>query len=215
MNIADINKLAGAQGVRVSGKAERVVYTFEYTFPYRQTHTHLSGITLIYPKKSSSKEQQQSCLVRLKYAASYERRDKYDRWASFYMDSVPEAFGLIYVFLMYPDRIRYELVKGKEKRNLTEKEFASLGKKGYGEMSPVLPSLMNSLFKLLVALLELVLAPIEAVFKNGNYMRINNRRKWEYIAVPGEKEYTLIRRYCGGTHKRQTRKEPWMQLEDL
>ena len=127
MNIADINKLAGAQGVRVSGKAERVVYTFEYTFPYRQTHTHLSGITLIYPKKSSSKEQQ-SCLVRLKYAASYERRDKYDRWASFYMDSVPEAFGLIYVFLMYPDRIRYELVKGKEKRNLTEKEFASLGK---------------------------------------------------------------------------------------
>lgn len=215
MTISDINRLAKEQGVHVKDLSKGSNIAFEYTFPYKSDHKHLYKITVTFPKGTPAKPSGQSCMLKLLYPASYARLDRYDREMTFYMEQLTEAFGLIYVFLMYPDKIRYEMVKGKESKSLTEKEFAGLGKKRYGKMSPLFPALFVSVMRFFIIFAEIALLPLGILFKNTHYMRINNSRKWEYIAVPGEKEYTLIKRYCAGAYKRLTRKEPWMHWEEI
>ena len=129
MTISDINRLAKEQGVHVKDLSKGSNIAFEYTFPYKSDHKHLYKITVTFPEGDSRKTFRTVLYAEITVSGFLCQTGPYDREMTFYMEQLTEAFGLIYVFLMYPDKIRYEMVKGKESKSLTEKEFAGLGKK--------------------------------------------------------------------------------------
>lgn len=211
----DLIRLAKQNGIAVETHNFSEATKLKFHFPWGRRRSVLTDI-ILYIKKGTGNDTDRPCLAVLYYRTSAYSSVKYNRTVHFYMDSEKEAFSLVFGFLVCPERIRYESVKGGARKSLSEKKFALTGRKEIGDTdAPLIMVIYKALDDLFQGICEVLLAPFFCIFKNYDYMRLNNSRKWEYITEVEGKYLMLIRRYCGGRYKRLTRKEPWMQMHDI
>ena len=146
------------------------------------------------------------CLVTITYLLRNNKKsDIY-----LFMDSLADAHDLVLEFMERPNFVRYEQVKGKRRKELSEEEFI---KPGIKDLKPLKP---YSRFAVgMTVAFQFIFAPLVELYRRIHFTARNNHRKWEYLGEKTENGYLITKRYCGGRYKRITIEQPWMPSEEF
>jgi len=146
------------------------------------------------------------CLVTITYLLRNNKKsDIY-----LFMDSLADAYDLVLEFMERPNFVKYEQVKGRKRKELSEEEII---KPGIKDLKPLKP---HSSFAVgMTVALQFIFAPIVELYRRIHFTVRNNHRKWEYLGEKTENGYLITKRYCGGRYKRITIEQPWMPSEEF
>ena len=123
-----------------------------------------------------------------------------DKSLTFYMDDLQSAYEMLFALFFTPEKVRYETVVGRKRVVLSEKDFIKTGDRAIdADFWFTIPGMI------LRGLLSWLTGPFRILAKPFH--------KWEYLFRHEGDEFVLIRRYCGGRHKRLSIIRNWMILK--
>ena len=120
-----------------------------------------------------------------------------DKSLTFYMDDLQSAYEMLFALFFTPEKVRYEDVRGRKRMVLSERDFIKTGNRAISaDFWFTIPGLV------LRGILSWLTIPLRMATKPF--------QKWEYLCEHEGDEFVLIRRYCGGRHKRLSIIQNWM-----
>lgn len=145
------------------------------------------------------------CLVTITYLLRNHKKSD----IHLFMDSLADAYDLVLEFMERPNFVKYEQVKGRKRKELSEEEFIKPG------IKKLTPPKKHSTFKItMMAIFQFIFAPLVELYRRIHFTARNNHRKWEYVGEKTENGYLITKRYCGGRYKRITIEQPWMPIAE-
>ena len=186
----NFDKLAKEHGFTIMVSAdERYELNASYIMPDdRDTRNDFQRFDIHY-RKHIRHPAKTGCVLTLKSLES--------RTFTFYMDDLQSAYELLFAIFFTPEKVKFEQIRGKNRVKLSRKEFIKTGKQvSEADIWYSFPGIFIKMFFLWIT------KPIRYFFSRF--------RRWEYIYIPEDGCFTVIRRYCGGKHKMQTINHVWM-----
>lgn len=174
-----------------------------YQLPYDHP-SRIFSVWIIGPYGKYAEDAEKGCILKFSHVTS---SNQYSR-VVFYLNTVEEAYALLFALVFLPDKVHYEFLSGKTRTEVTREEFQSSGKKRESfrtliESGPFLLSLLIGLLRILACF---VFSPILSLY---DVMF----RRYEFLFDKVGDEFVLTRHTCFGPFNKRSARRTWMIQE--
>ena len=173
-----------------------------YTLP-RKHPSHLRSIHVYGPKRVYDEKEEKGCVLSYRCIDSRSRLRK----IRFYLNTIEEAYALLFAIVFMPEKIRYEF-HHRNKRTVIKRElFNTLGERTIFEALRLLPALapiwVEGILTIFLTVIRFLLLPFLS-------LRDMMFRKWEFLFEKDGDEFVIIGRNCFGPFNKRTARRAWM-----
>ena len=194
-------ELAEKTGIECKNySTDRVNVTYDLP---RNHPSGLSSFSVLGPK-IKSEEEEKGCVLNLYFDSKRLLGGK----TVFYLNSVTEAYAILFAVVYMPKKIRYEVLRGRERTKVSREEFHGRGKRVISifDLLVFLPAPLELVHGILVLVLRFLFFPIlsllDMIFRSD-----------EFLFDKVGDEFVLTRHRCFGPFNKRSARRFWMFIE--